>query len=560
MSDLHIGILLLFGIGVLGGILGAWGFQRIRVPQVVGYIVIGLVLGETGLGIISQKSIAALDSFNLFALGIIGFLVGGELRLNTFKRYGRQYLAILLGEGLSAFVLVAIPTGALTYAVVRDSRIAFAVGTVFGAIASATDPASTVDVLWEYRARGVLTTSLIAIVALDDALAMTLYGFGTSAAQMLTGGRGLLLEEALRLAVELGGAVTLGVAGGFALNGLLRYSHQQERTLAMAIGSILLVIGLCATLAMDVILATMALGLVLTNLAPRRSKDLFALMRSLSTPIYVMFFVLIGARLALGRMPLWLWGLVALYVVGRNGGKWAGAFWGARLSHAAPAVQRYTGLGLFTQGGVAVGLSIMASQHLSGIPVTEDISAGDLVVFVVTATTLVMQFTGPAMVKLAIKRTDEAGKNVTEQDVIAKWTVAEVMDHDVPVVPEQEPLLAILKRFSQSDRLVYPVVGESGELVGVVQLETLKDVLPNRDTWDWLVAGDVAQPPLDKATPTTPLGKALEQMRELGIEQMPVVSEEGRDVPIGMLDRRHAEHRAGEELLRLTGTATAAGV
>ncbi|MHC4553402.1 MAG: cation:proton antiporter domain-containing protein, partial [Planctomycetota bacterium] len=107
MIDIHIGILVLLGVGVLGGALGAWFFQKIRVPQVVGYIAFGILVGKSGLKILDGGDIENLRSFTWFALGIIGFLVGGELQFETFKKYGKQFAQILLWEGLAAFFLVA---------------------------------------------------------------------------------------------------------------------------------------------------------------------------------------------------------------------------------------------------------------------------------------------------------------------------------------------------------------------------------------------------------------------------------------------------------------------
>ena len=90
----------------------------------------------------------------IFALGVIGFLVGGELQLDTFRKYGRQFTAILLGEGIASFVLVATAATLIIYLVYPHFYLALAGGLVLGAIASATDPASTIDVLWEYRCIG----------------------------------------------------------------------------------------------------------------------------------------------------------------------------------------------------------------------------------------------------------------------------------------------------------------------------------------------------------------------------------------------------------------------
>ncbi|MHC4842352.1 MAG: cation:proton antiporter domain-containing protein, partial [Planctomycetota bacterium] len=161
----ELNIILLIGIAVFLGTVAAKILQKIHIPQIIGYIAIGIILGPL-LKIISPATIEALESFNLFALGVIGFLIGGELKRDIFVKFGKQVIAILLFEGLAAFFLVGISSFLIMQFFV-DWQTALAVGVVFGAICAATDPASTVNVLWEYKTRGPLTSMLTAIVALD---------------------------------------------------------------------------------------------------------------------------------------------------------------------------------------------------------------------------------------------------------------------------------------------------------------------------------------------------------------------------------------------------------
>jgi Kef-type K+ transport system membrane component KefB len=274
MSEIHLSILAILGICVAGGIVGAWIIQKLKIPQVVGYIVVGLLIGETGLGLLHPADISALRPFTHFALGLIGFLVGGELQGSMFKKYGKQFTAILLGEGMAAFLLVGITSTLIVYCVVHNFAIALAAGVVLGAISSATDPASTIDVLWEYRSVGVLTTAIIAIVALDDALAMTLYGLGTSIATLLTQSGGESIGATLaHTVIELGGAVVIGIFAGLILDAMMHCMPQTEKRLGLSVGTILLCIASAVALNMDVILASMSVGIVLTNRAPLRSKN-----------------------------------------------------------------------------------------------------------------------------------------------------------------------------------------------------------------------------------------------------------------------------------------------
>jgi len=550
MNELSTGVLTILGIGMFGGILGATVFQRLRIPQVVGYIAMGLLIGDVGIGIVTTDTVRDLESLNLFALGVIGFLVGGELRLDTFRTQGRQLVSILLLEGIGAFVLVSLAIGALLYAVSNDPAVAIAGGIVFGAIASATDPASTLNVLWEYRCLGPLSTALVTIVALDDALAMTLYGLGTTAAQLVTGGETSILGNLAQTLLELGGAVVLGLVSAYVLMQMARWLRRRERNFGIAIGVILLVIGVAASLTLDVILATMTLGVVLVNIAPRRSEELFETIRSFAEPIYVIFFVLVGARLDLTAMPPWLWAAVAIYVVGRSAGKIAGAYLGGRLTAAPRAVRRYAGMGLFAQGGIAVGLSIMAAHRLGDVPVTDTLLLSDAVVFSVTASTIVLQLIGPPLIKRAAQLAHETGRDVKEEDVIASWRVRDAMNTSVAPITEGTPLAHVFQIFSAEDQLLFPVVNGSGDLAGQISLDELRRVMTHQDTWDWVLAADVMAPATDRVPADAPLADVLHDMRERGIEQLPVIQSHTHPKVLGVLDQRSVRIRVNEEVVK----------
>ncbi|MDD5599454.1 MAG: cation:proton antiporter [Victivallaceae bacterium] len=550
MDTINDSILFLLGLGVFGGMLGAWFFQKIRFPQVVGYIAIGLIIGQAGFGIINSEVVLQLKTFNLFALGIIGFLVGGELKMDTFRKYARQFTAILFGEGLLSFLLVGLASFLLIFLVTRNVTAASAGAVVLGAIASATDPASTIDVIWEYRSKGVMTTAIIAIVALDDALAMTLYGLGGSTAKLLASESGSIWLSLGHIANELFGSLVVGAAVAALLAAFLRWVPQTERGAAIAIGMILLVISVAVFFKMDIILATMMMGFVLTNFSPRRSKDLFKLMRSFSVPIYVLFFVLVGARLSFREMPGWLWLIIAAYIIGRCAGKFFGSYFGAKMTGSSPAVCKYLGLGLFAQGGVAIGLSIMAAEQLSPITIAGGMNLGDMVIFVVTTTTLVVQVLGPAMVKLAVRLSGEAGRDITEEDVRASMKVADVIDEKLTTLSEAAPVSEAINCFTENNVLMTPVVNKNGKITGILTFEALKDIIGDRDSWHWLLVADIMRPLEDSTTADANLDEIYERMYRLKIDQMPVVDSERGGIPLGMLDMRTIRLKVHAELLK----------
>ncbi len=550
---------LLFGLIVLGGVLGSRLFQRFHIPQVVGCVVVGIFLGQDVFNIITVERIESLEPFTMFALGIIGFMIGAELRAEVFKKYGRQFFIILLSQGFGAFVLVSIATSAVAWLVLPSlvqgltptDRLAMsiAVGLVLGAIASATAPASTVNVLWEYKTRGPLTAAILAIVALDDALALLLYrGAATGAKALLgTSERSVLLTTGVLLG-EILGTILLGFLAGVMLYFLLKFIRAEDKILEASIASLLLVVGICMIAGVDPILPAMVFGITMANLAPRQSKSVFELIKKFSPPIYISFFVLAGAHIELGRLASSTAAITAAYISCRVGGKVLGAWLGARHSGAPAVVRKYLGMCLLPQAGVAIGLAILSGQMFSP-------EFGKIVITVVMTETFIIELLGPILVKVGVKKAGEVGMNVTEEDLIKMYTVGDVMDAKPTSIPHDLSLHEILEVFSASDGVYYPVIDGESRIVGTITIGGIKEMFANQDVAAWLLACDVAEPVRDKTTPDAPLEEVMEQMRRYHLENLPVVAGDNSDELVGVLDYSRTLRNISAEVLRRRKTA-----
>lgn len=288
---MHFDILFLLGLALFSGTIGGRLFQRLKIPQVVGYIVIGIILGESGLRLFDQTTIMKLQHMNYLALGLIGFMIGGELKRKVIVRYGKQFAIILFFEALTAFLLVTVTIGCLAGLFLDNQRQVWALALLLGAIASATAPAATTDVLWEYKTAGPLTRTVFGIVAMDDALALILFSLAASVAGVMIGKIEASVWQAMGHAMyEIVGAIVIGVVCGLILDRLIRKYQDEDKILAISLGMVLLVLGMALTFKINLLLAAMALGCTVVNFAPARSREIFRLTDRFTPPIYMLFF------------------------------------------------------------------------------------------------------------------------------------------------------------------------------------------------------------------------------------------------------------------------------
>ncbi|UCG41951.1 MAG: cation:proton antiporter [candidate division WOR-3 bacterium] len=536
--NINFNVLLVVAIAVLLGTVGARLFKRFKVPQVVAYILIGVGLGSSALGIIDQATMEGLTPLSLMALGLIGFKIGGELKLSVFRRHGKKVIIILLAEGIGAFAVVVVLVGLVTGN--------WALALVLGAIASATAPAATVNVIWEYRALGVLTTMILAVVALDDGLALMLFGFASSIAKVIAGGGGFSLLNAVgRPLLDILGTFALGVGIAIAFRYVYRHVREKELLMAFALGGVLLLVGGAQALRLDLILAAMVFGAVFTNLAGKGGEEVFDSVQRFAPPIYVLFFVLVGAHLRLGALN-WMIALVAvLYVVGRTAGKVSGVWVAARATKAATAVRKYLGFGLLAQAGVAIGLAILSSHTFADYP-----EIATTVVAVVTTTTFLLEILGPPAVKFAITKAGETGVNITPEDLLETYKVKDVMNTQQPVLDLHAPLDRILDIVAQSEAVYFPVVDSAGVFRGVITLEGLKATINMPHMGPLILAQDIMEECRYTVTPESSLAEAQRIMVDRKHDYLPVVDGDRGKRFVGFLILRQCQRVLEEEIAR----------
>lgn len=382
----------LYDLAVLlfAGLISAKLIKKLRLPDVTGYLLGGLLIGPYLLGILSAEAAEGLAIISDMALGFIAFTVGGEFKFSYFKRVGATPIVIAFFESIIAVLFVTL--GLL----VAGCELPFAI--VLGAIAAATAPAATVMVIKQYKARGPVTETLLSVVAIDDAVALVAFGFAVAIAGTLNSTESVsLLASIAAPVVEVLLAVGLGIGIGFVFTFALRFFPHRDARLALVIAFVFLGSALATALNVSALLLCMALGATFTNLS-RTSAEVYSLCDQLTPPLFMMFFVLSGADLNITVLPsIGLIGIV--YVLLRVAGKWSGAALGAKLMKAPKTVCRYLGPALIPQAGVAIGLTFVAQTVVPQY--AETIRA------VILCGTLIYELVGPAITKKTLQKAGE---------------------------------------------------------------------------------------------------------------------------------------------------------
>ena len=396
----HIGLLLLCGYA--GGRIAS----ALKAPRVSGYVVVGMILSPSILGIFHEELVGEdLAIITDVALGIIAFSIGGALELSKIRRLGKQIFWITVTQAFGAFLMV---TGviALFFPMIAGSQSALLtnyapLAIVVGAISAATAPAATLGVIHEYRASGPLTTVLLGVVTLDDALTILFFAFAVKLAGSLITGEALSLMGILAGPVkEIIIALGLGGLGGLFLRKLVPLITTRGSLLGVGLGTVFLTGGVATSFHSSALLANMMLGFMVVNFV-QHSEDLFSVVENIEEPIFAMFFVLAGAHLDLGRFHT-AGGLAVLIIVGRFLGKYLGSRLGATISGAPENVRKYLGLALLPKAGVTVGLVLIAKELFA------DPNVSELMVNAVLGSVIINELLSPPMVRYALIKSGEA--------------------------------------------------------------------------------------------------------------------------------------------------------
>lgn len=414
---------LCLGIAILAGLLMTRICKPLGLPAVTGYLVAGILIGPyclgqlgiEGLGFVDIHYVESLSVICDVALGFIAFTIGNEFRIAQVKAIGKQAAIVSTAAAVLATILVGGGLAVLSF--VMPDVVSLPVALIMGAIAAATAPAATLMVIKQYKAKGPVSTMLLPVVALDDAIGLVIFAVCFGAAKAVFTGHLNVLSLVLEPIIEIVASLVVGGALGAALSFVERFFHSRSKRLSLTVAFVLLGVAISALpkahpdffniggvhVGFSPLLLAMMMGTVFCNLCDF-SEELMDRLDRWTGPLFALFFVISGAELELHIFTQWAIVLVGVvYIVLRCLGKHFGAYLSAKATKCEPTITKYLGITLFPQAGVALGMVavVTSSVEFHGTP------EGEIIRNLTLFSVMIYELVGPMMTKVALTKAGE---------------------------------------------------------------------------------------------------------------------------------------------------------
>lgn len=415
--------LLCISVALIAGLFMSRVVKPLKLPAVTGYLVAGILIGPyclglfgiEGLGFTNVAEVASLSILNDVALGFIAFAIGDEFRLEQLRHTGKQATIIGIFQAVVTTLVVDAALIGLHF-ILGEDKFPLSSAIILGAIASATAPAATLMVVRQYKAKGKLTNLLLPIVALDDAVGLIIFAVSFGVAKALEHGEFSLISILVDPLAEIIFSLSLGAILGYGLSFCEKFFHSRSKRQAIVITAIFFAVALSKLkfnlgpvhIGFSPLLVCMMLGTIFCNVC-EFSANLMEKTDRWTTPLFILFFVLSGAELEFSVFAdLSIVGIGIVYIIARSLGKYLGARISAKASKCEPHIQKYLGITLLPQAGVALGMSITAMS------IGE---SGTIIRNIVLFGVLIYELFGPAMTKVALTKAGDISPKPEKEKV-----------------------------------------------------------------------------------------------------------------------------------------------
>ncbi len=395
----------LFYIGIIFvlGALMKWVSSKFRLINVVGYLILGLIIGPEVLGIVSYEFIEETHIITDLSLSLIAVLVGANLKYHVIKKVWKQIAYVSFFETFFTFLFIGgsfyLLFDLLGLGFAQEQRLPIAL--LFGGLASATAPATILAIIHELKAKGTFSLFLLSVVAVDNAIALIFFSFIVTITSSLMGSQTFNIDIIVSVFWITILSVLVGAAGAIISEIIDRiFIEQPSIKTTSTLGMIFILYSVSDYWGLNPLFSALIMGVVMANLSNEFCLVKEEFDKHLKDIIFLLFFTLSAMHLNINfllTMPF----VIVVYVFFRILGKITGVWVGAKLSGAEKSIQNYLGIALFPQAGIAIGLTL-SLQNEAGFELM-----APLILNIIIATTIIHELIGPLFTTYVLKKSGE---------------------------------------------------------------------------------------------------------------------------------------------------------
>lgn len=383
----------------VAGLFAGHVMKRMKIPEISGQILVGVLLGPSVLGLFSTHALHDMRLITEVALGVMTFIAGTHLSFKKLHNASRRVILFASADVVFTFTLVFVALNALSIQNMSGRLL-------LAAISIATAPGTVIGLIQANKARGTLVKTLVGVVALNNVAAILafeickvisakLLATGTFDASRFLGG------FALGLMLDL----VIGVVVGWVAALVAKHQHDDSQLFSTVILAILINVVLCQYFPLSTMLVNLVAGLTFANLS-YHTRRLSLTLEGFNGLIFCVFFTLAGTHLNVSSFKVaGVAGVV--YILVRMAAKTLGAFAAGLMMRVPRKITKYLGPCLIPQAGLAIGLVISLNEFDAFV--NSGLAAA--VTAVVLAAVVVNEIIGPFVLDRSFERARESGQS-----------------------------------------------------------------------------------------------------------------------------------------------------
>lgn len=402
-------ITILTGFLLLGSYLFADIINKIKLPKLTGYMIVGIILGPMGFEIINETVTGKLEFLENLALSLIAITAGGEFRFNKFRSYKKSISFILIFQIIVVFfgtaIIFLLFAGYFPFLKELNRSILIGFAILFAGAAISTSPAVTIGIITELKSKGKIT-DIVLMVTVFKAIALVLLFpvIIISAKYFLVENQVLNFELFIEILLQLGSSIFTGVLLGILTIWYLK-KIKVEKSIFL-LGLTIVIIEVSSLWNMEILLTSIITGIIVRNFS-EEGESLISGIELFSLPLYIIFFCFAGTSLHLD-MVLDIIPITIVLVIARLILVYLGNYTGAALSGEEKNIKNYSWLGYTGQAGIALGLGILIERTFPG-------DIGQAVLTIMIATIVINEFIGPILFKYVLLKVKETNEDTVDR-------------------------------------------------------------------------------------------------------------------------------------------------